>query len=393
MRQYADIMIIGTGISGVSAAFAARNAAPQARVLLVGEEPGLPYKRTSLSKHLADPEILDHTLPQFASGQPLPFTLRSGTEIVSLDGQTRTMTAINGNTISAGAVILATGSLPRQPRCGWGRSILGFRTQADALAVRTLLRESRTVLIGGSGVLAVELACQAAASGTTVTMAGRNRQILARHFDAESATWLEALLADHGIRFLPEVDIDEISVSEGRPFLERVPAGFDGAIIAAGTTPATALAVTAGIEPDPGIPVDGYSRTGLPGIFAAGDCSSRNGFMTSLWHQAQAQGQNAGTNAAAFLAGAPLVPYSVEPQRVKCRIFDCFTWSCNHACEHDTVESIEKGRIVLRLLFKDGGLVGASAIGIDEALDKPLSRAVSGHWPIDRVRGEILAGG
>ena len=393
MRQYADIMIIGTGISGVSAAFAARNAAPQARVLLVGEEPGLPYKRTSLSKHLADPEILDHTLPQFASGQPLPFTLRSGTEIVSLDGQTRTMTAINGNTISAGAVILATGSLPRQPRCGWGRSILGFRTQADALAVRTLLRESRTVLIGGSGVLAVELACQAAASGTTVTMAGRNRQILARHFDAESATWLEALLADHGIRFLPEVDIDEIIVSEGRPFLERVPAGFDGAIIAAGTTPATALAVTAGLEPDPGIPVDEYSRTRMTGIFAAGDCSSRNGLVTNLWHQAQAQGQNAGANAAAALVGAPLIPYCVVPQRVKCRIFDCFTWSCNHTCEHDIAECIERGGAFLRLLFKSGGLAGASAIGIDEALDKPLSRAVSEHWSIDRVRREILAGG
>lgn len=385
MQYTADIAIIGSGIAGVSAACTAQVAAPDATIILVGEEPGLPYKRTSLSKHLIDSKDPDFTLPQFSSEHSLPFTLLSGLHITKLDEHTLTLTARNGDMISARAIILANGSLPRQPLCGWQQNILPFRTRTDALAVIQHLQHDRNFLIGGDGILAVELACQCALSGKNVTIAGRHRHILARHFDPESATRLESLLKQHGIQLAPETDINDISLFDNRPVLEHHQISFDCAIIAAGTTPTTTLAGMAGIRPDPGIPVDEYSRTPIPRIFAAGDCSSRNGVCTNLWHQAEAQGKNAGLNAAASLTGSSLTPYRFEPQRVKCRIFDCFTWSCNHTADHDTVEIVEHGQSYLRLLLRDGGLFGATAIGIDETLDKPLSQAVREHWSLSAI--------
>ena len=110
------------------------------------------------------------------------------------------------------------------------------------------------------------------------------------------------------------------------------------------------------------------------------------GVVTTLWHQAEAQGKIAGLNAAASLKGLPLAPYTMQPQRVKCRIFDCFTWSCNPGATPDSVEIISSGPMFVRLLGIDGHMAGATAIGIPEELDAGLSEAVRDAWPLEQVR-------
>ncbi len=50
MSQLETIVIVGAGLGGVSAAGALREAGFQGRVVLVGDEPEMPYDRPPLSK-------------------------------------------------------------------------------------------------------------------------------------------------------------------------------------------------------------------------------------------------------------------------------------------------------------------------------------------------------
>lgn len=382
MHEQTDIAIIGAGIAGISAAASARQAYPEASILIVSDEAGLPYKRTTLSKKLAEGVTAESfNLTRFADDiLPLVKYIPS-LRVTALDTAERTLTTADGGSITARTIILACGAVPRMPRCGWQPAILPFRTREDALTLGPFLQSGRTILVGGDGVLAVELACQCSKAGMQVTLAGRNRHILQRQFDQESASRLEGLLGQHAIHWRPETDIDTLDHADGKPLLAKNNASFDCAVIAAGVIPRT------GLFPHPaGIPVDQHCQTGYRGIFAAGDCSMHEGVVTTLWHQAEAQGKIAGLNAAASLKGLPLAPYTMQPQRVKCRIFDCFTWSCNPGATPDSVEIISSGPMFVRLLGIDGHMAGATAIGIPEELDAGLSEAVRDAWPLEQVR-------
>ena len=65
------ILIIGSGLAGVTAAGAIREAGFGGRIALVGEEPELPYDRPPLSK-----SVLVHDLEELVASH-LPANVRS----------------------------------------------------------------------------------------------------------------------------------------------------------------------------------------------------------------------------------------------------------------------------------------------------------------------------
>jgi len=145
-----------------------------------------------------------------------------------------------------------------------------------------LLKEQpkRMVILGG-GYIAAEFACIFNGLGTDVTLVNRSPTVL-KAFDADLQTHIIEEMEKKGIRMLlgqtperieAEGDQRRVTLSGGE-VLEA-----DTVFMAAGRSANTdGLGLeTAGIETGRGgiIPVDGFSRTSAPSVFAVGDVTGR----------------------------------------------------------------------------------------------------------------------
>src|SRR6185437_9202739 len=131
----------------------------------------------------------------------------------------------------------------------------------------------------GSGVTGAEFASAYTEMGVKVTVVSSRDRVLP-HEDADAAAVLEEVFAERGTTVVKHARASSV---------ERTPDGVlvkldDGrtveashALMTVGSVPNTADIglEKVGLEPGPGgfISVDRVSRTGVPGIYAAGDCT------------------------------------------------------------------------------------------------------------------------
>ncbi|MFY1654656.1 NAD(P)H-quinone dehydrogenase [Solwaraspora sp. WMMB762] len=177
--------------------------------------------------------------------------------------------------IEASTVLVATGATPRQLPTAVpdGERILTWRQVYDLPALPEHL------VVVGSGVTGAEFASAYLAMGVPVTLVSSRDRVMP-HEDADAAMAIEQVFRARGMTILNNSRADavtrvgdgvEVRLSDGR----TVTASH--ALIAVGSVPNTAdlgLAEYGVTVADSGhVPVDRVSRTNVPGIYAAGDCT------------------------------------------------------------------------------------------------------------------------
>jgi NAD(P)H dehydrogenase (quinone) len=177
--------------------------------------------------------------------------------------------------LDADVVLIATGASPRvlpgaQPD---GERILTWRQVYDLDELPSHL------VVVGSGVTGAEFVSAYTELGVKVTLVSSRDRVLPSE-DADAAAVLEEVFAERGVTILKQGRADSV---------RRVPGGVvvhltDGrtvegshALMTVGSVPNTADIglESVGIAVDRGgfIPVDRVSRTRVPGVYAAGDCT------------------------------------------------------------------------------------------------------------------------
>ena len=177
--------------------------------------------------------------------------------------------------LTADVVLIATGASPRvlpnsEPD---GERILNWRQLYD------LDELPEHLIVVGSGVTGAEFVNAYTELGVKVTVVASRDQILP-HEDSEAAAVLEEVFADRGVTLVKNARAESVTRS-GDGVLVKMTDGrtVDGshALITVGSVPNTAgLGLErVGIELGPGnyLTVDRVSRTSVPGIYAAGDCT------------------------------------------------------------------------------------------------------------------------
>jgi glutathione reductase (NADPH) len=172
---------------------------------------------------------------------------------------------VAGRTITAANILVATGGRARRPSSEW-------ITSDEAFHLPSL---PRRIAIMGGGYIAVEFAHIFAGLGAKVTLIHRDSQVL-RGFDPDLRHAVTDNLGKHGIDFVCCTEL----VRRGN----HVIAGgreieIDLAMAAIGRDPATTELglAEAGVALDArgAIPVDEWSRTNVPHIYAVGDVTGR----------------------------------------------------------------------------------------------------------------------
>jgi 3-phenylpropionate/trans-cinnamate dioxygenase ferredoxin reductase subunit len=276
------VAIIGAGQAGFQTAASLRDAGFAGRVVLIGDEPVLPYQRPPLSKsYLAGQSAVDDLWlrpAEFYAKQQIDLVY--GDAVTAIDRGQRRLHLASGIEFSWDHLVFATGAGCR-PLAVPGAEfdgVLALRTLADADDLRQRLNEASEVVIVGAGFIGLEFAAVALARGTRVHIVEVTRQPMGRVVSAQVSRFFteahivwgaEVALGAGVVRILGAGGrVTGVETTDGR----RIPA--DLVLICIGVIPNATLAGDAGLAVDDGVIVDEYLVTSDPAISAIGDCAN-----------------------------------------------------------------------------------------------------------------------
>ena len=278
-----NIVVVGGGQAGHSAAARLRSGGFDGRITLVCSEPTLPYQRPPLSKKYLtgefEPDRLLLRPRMFYDDNSIE--VRLGETCRRIDPKSRTVELDSGN-LEYDHLVLATGSTPIRLPDDLGGSLDGVHTVrsiADIDRIRADLSAGLKILVVGGGYIGLETAASCSQLGCNITVVELADRILQRVAAPETSDYFRSLHADRGVDVLESTALDRLAAGSNglvakAVLKDREPMDIDMAILGIGIRPDTRLAEAAGLAIDNGIRTDRFGRTSSENIWAAGDCSS-----------------------------------------------------------------------------------------------------------------------
>jgi 3-phenylpropionate/trans-cinnamate dioxygenase ferredoxin reductase subunit len=279
----ARVVIVGAGHAGGSAAAFLRQYGHTGPLVLIGDEPLLPYQRPPLSKAWlkgdADAESLQ--LKPSSWYEEAGVSLRLGGVVVSLNRGAKTVTLASGEHLPYDYLILATGARARAlPIPGADLAgVLALRTAADAEALKGALGPGKRLAVVGGGYVGLEAAASARALGGHVMIIEREPRVLARVACETLSTFFQDYHGARGVAFELNAGVAGFDGENGHVTGVRLADGrvvaCDVALVGVGAIPNEELARDAGLHCTNGVVVDIEARTADPFVFAIGDLTHR----------------------------------------------------------------------------------------------------------------------
>lgn len=275
-----NIVIVGAGQAGGSAALQLRSAGFEGALTLIGAEPHPPYERPPLSKAYLTGDLAYNSLLL----RPLEFyrdqnvQLLTDTSVTSINLVEKVVMTSDKQALRFDKLLLATGARPRQLPIS-GADLPGvhyLRTLGDVAALQNTMRRAQNVCLIGGGYVGLEFASVARKAGLTVTVLEAADRLLQRVTTPEMSEYFADLHRSHGVEVCVGARIQEI---QGAHQVERVVCEHgtvtaDLVLIGIGAQPNVEIAEAAGLACDNGIQVDEMCRSSHPDVFAAGDCTN-----------------------------------------------------------------------------------------------------------------------
>lgn len=322
--QHHDIVIVGAGHGGAQAAIALRQKGFSGSILMIGRDAELPYERPPLSKdYLAKKKSFDRIQIRPASfWTEKQVNLRLGSPVVAVAPATRVITLADGDTLSYGKLIWATGGDPRRLSCPGAdlASIHYVRDKADADRIMAQLDSgTQQVVVIGGGYIGLEAAAVLTGLGCKVTLLEALPRVLARVAGEDLSTFYEAEHRRNGVDLRTQSAVSAIEGDGARATAVRLANGdrlpADMIIVGIGILPAVAPLIAAGVIGTDGVVVNEYCQTNLPHIYAIGDCAAHASAFAegAVIRLESVQNANDMANVVALhICGAP-EPYRATP--------------------------------------------------------------------------------
>lgn len=278
--EHARAVIVGASHASAQLCASLRQEGWEGEILLIGEEPSLPYQRPPLSKtFLAGETSLEDLLirkPDFYEKQRVSF--RCG-RMTSFDRDAHQLTLDDGTTLDYDKLVLCVGARPRRLNLP-GADLDGvhcLRDAADIEAIRESLPRAKHVVIIGAGYIGLETASALRKLGASVTVLEAADRVLQRVTAPEVSAFYDRVHREESVDLRVGVGVMAV---EGQTRVERVrlangqQIAADLVIVGVGVAPNIELAQEAGISVEDGILIDACGRTSDPDVYAAGDCTS-----------------------------------------------------------------------------------------------------------------------
>ena len=282
--MYERVVIVGGGQAAVQAIDTLRRKGFTGELVLIGDEPWLPYQRPPLSKkYLAGALERERLLlrPQhFYESHSV--TTRLGRRVEEISRREQRLRLDDGSNVPYDALLIATGSRPRALAAP-GADLDGvyfLRTIADVERIRADWQPGKRLVIVGGGYIGLEVAATARELGLEVTVLEMADRVMNRVVCPQLSAFYESEHARHGVKILCNSKVRALAAAPGSRRVRAVVTedgeehAADTVVVGCGVLPADELAVAAGLTCENGVVVDDRCRTSDPVICAAGDCTS-----------------------------------------------------------------------------------------------------------------------
>jgi len=311
-----NVIIIGNGITGLSAARILRKRMPQTNIVIVSEESDYPYARTALMY-----VFMGHLTLQATECYSRDFYSKDRLELVRdravrANPSMKKIQFARTPELKYDALLIATGSRPM--RFGWpGQDLPGVQglysiQDLESLGEKTRSGITKAVIVGG-GLIGIELAEMLHSRGIPVIFIVREDRYAPHILPPEESELVHREIRRHGLDLRLSTELKAIKEINGRAggvvlgSGEEIACDFVG--LTAGVTPNIDLANESDIKCKRGVLVTDQFETNHRGVYAAGDCaqflddSNKPGRVEQLWYTGRAQGELAGEIIADHLQG------------------------------------------------------------------------------------------
>jgi len=313
------LVVIGGDAAGGSAASQARKRQPDLDVVMFERGRSTSYSACGIpywiSGTVDDEAALVARTPEQHRAAGIDVRMR--TEVVGIDLDRRTVAWRDLDSGAEGSepfddLVYATGSVPMRPPVPGidADGVFGVQVLDDGAALRTELgRDSvRRVVVVGGGYIGLEIAEACRIRGLDVTVVDLSATPVGT-FDPDVGAQIAEAVRREGIELVLSDGVAAIDVgTDGRARAVVTASGrelpADLVVLGLGVRPNVALAREAGIPlgTSGGVAVDARMRTGVEGVWAAGDCVesvhrlSGQRVVVALGTHANKQGRVAGIN-------------------------------------------------------------------------------------------------
>ncbi|OBX26791.1 pyridine nucleotide-disulfide oxidoreductase [Gelidibacter algens] len=279
------IVIIGNGISGITAARHIRKLSDK-KITIISAETEHFFSRTALMYIYMGHMKYEHTKPyEDWFWKKNRIDLKFGF-VKTIDTATNTLHFDNSETLQYDKLIVSTGS--KSNKFGWkGQDldgVIGLYSKQDLDQLEALAPNKevcqRAVVVGG-GLIGIELTEMLHTRNIPVTLLVREDNFWDGVLPLGDAQMINRHIKNHGIDLRLKSNLKEISADEnGRANAviieetsETISCNLVG--LTAGVTPNIDMIKTTGIETDSGVLVNRYLETNIEHIYAIGDCAQQ----------------------------------------------------------------------------------------------------------------------
>jgi NADPH-dependent 2,4-dienoyl-CoA reductase/sulfur reductase-like enzyme len=273
-----DVVVVGAGLAGLTAARALRAEGFAGGVTVIGEERHRPYDRPPLSKEYLAGACDEAELALERPDEDLDVRWLLGTRATGLDRRARAVLLPGDRSVPADGVVIATGASARRlPGAAALPGVHTLRTLDDARALRARLAGAGRLVVVGAGFVGAEVASTARALGVEVTVLEAAAAPLAGPLGAAMGAVVAALHSEHGVRLICGRGVEALT-GKGRVTGVRLVDGThvpaDLVLVGVGARPRVDWLAGSGVPVGDGVLCGADGSTTVPGVVAAGDCAA-----------------------------------------------------------------------------------------------------------------------
>lgn len=209
-----NIIVIGSGAAGMTAASAAKKEDPTAKVTVFTEDEHIAYSPCvipwAIEGKIEWKDMIMHDTGYYAKEKDI--TVFTETTVAAVDDTAKTVTA-GDKTYNYDALVIATGGTVFIPPISGKdlKNVFVVRTVNDGKAIKAALGKSKTVVIGGAGVIGLEMALALKNIGKDVIVIEMMDQVIPRIADRDMALPIQEYLQGKGIQFIMKAPIKAVN--------------------------------------------------------------------------------------------------------------------------------------------------------------------------------------
>lgn len=304
------VVIVGNGISGITAARWLRKLNDGTKITVISSESKFFYSRTALMYMYMGHMTLENTQPYedwFWEKNRIDLLQD---HVNSIDFNNKTLSLKAGGNFGYDKLILALGS--KSNKFGWPGQDLnkvgGLYHLQDLVQMEKHSKGLKRAVICGGGLIGIEMAEMFHSRHIDVTMLVREGNYWDNVLPSEEATMISNHIKSRHIDLRLGVNLGEI-VDDGsgnacavivKESGERIDCGYVG--LTAGVSPNVGWLKETELNVNRGIVVDEYLQTNIPDVYAIGDCSEHSNPrpgrrpIEAIWYTGRMMGETVAYN-------------------------------------------------------------------------------------------------